>query len=57
MHHLPGGDGVYLRRPYPRYEHTLAMRNLEFLSNSSVVHSRVRIFLEFFYDAPANGVL
>jgi hypothetical protein len=32
------------------------MQNLEFLSNSSVVHSRVYIFLAFFYDAPGNGV-
>jgi hypothetical protein len=33
------------------------MRDLEFLSDSSVVHSRESIFIAFFYDALANGVL
>jgi hypothetical protein len=32
------------------------MRNLEFLSDSSVAHSRVYIFRAIFCDAPVNGV-
>jgi hypothetical protein len=40
MNHLPGGGGVFVRRPYLRYQHTLAMRNLEFLFDLSVVRWR-----------------
>jgi hypothetical protein len=57
MNHLPGGDGVFVRRPYLRYYHTLAMRNLEFLSDLSVIRRRGCIRRAFVYDAPANGVL
>jgi hypothetical protein len=57
MNHLPGGDGVFVRRPYLRYYHTLTMRNLELLSNLSGVRRRGCKSRAFFYDAPANDVL
>jgi hypothetical protein len=57
MNHLPGGDGVFAHWPYLRYEHTLAMRNLEFLFDLSVVRRCECIFRAFFCDVPANDVL
>jgi hypothetical protein len=57
MNHPPGGDEVFVRQPYLRYKHTLAMRNIEFLSDLSVVRRRGCIRLVFVCDAPANGVL
>jgi hypothetical protein len=57
MNHLPVGDGVFVRRPDLRYLHTLAMLNLEFLSDLSVVRRRGCKSRAFVCDAPANDVL
>jgi hypothetical protein len=48
MNHLPGGDGVCSSQPRLSYLHTLAMWNLEFLSDSLAGHSCECIFPPIF---------